>query len=191
MKKLWHFIQDGLLAGLVVVGTGVFLISQALCAPFQFLAYRRSPFARESGAAFRAGITDQEVYRLYNALRKRGVPVSLIAHPKHPQDAHLVWQNTLIVTEIDSLRRRDGQWVIGPHSDVWGEGVTLADAIAEVMDDVFDDRPGFEPEDAVILIHRADVAPEDLERAEADPMLLLCSGEEDQIEVLRKFCAQK
>lgn len=190
MKKLWNFIRDALLACLAVIGALFFLILMVLCTPFQFLAYRRSPFSRETGASFRPGVTDQEAYRLYNALRKRGVPISVIAHPKQPLDAHLVCQNTLIVTGIDSLRRKDGQWVIGPHSDCWGENVTIDEAIADEMDDVFDDRPGFEPETAVVLIDRADVAPEDLPQAEADPMFLLYSNDEEQLEVLRGFCTQ-
>lgn len=188
MKKLWYFIRNALLACLAVVGALFFLISMALCTPFQYLAYRRSPFARETGASFRPGVTDQTAYHLYNALRKRGVPVSVIAHPKQPLNSHLVCQNTLIVTTIDSLRCQDGQWVIGPHSDCWGENVTIDEAIADEMDDVFDDRPGYEPKAAVVLIDRADIAPEDLPLAESDPMLLLYSNDEEQLNILREFC---
>ena len=129
------------------------------------------------------------MYRLFNALREQGIPIEVIAHPKHPADAHLRWKDALVIHEIDSIALKDGNWAIGTGSPVWKPGVELKDAIAEVLDDAFDDCPGCELDDAVILADRAAFAPEDVERAAASRLFLLYSGEEECLRVLRDYCA--
>lgn len=181
-------IRNILLGVGVVLMTIFYTLLSVIRTPFLAAKYRKTPFARDTGAAYEAGITDCEVYRLYNALRERNIPIEIIAHPKHPQEAHLLWKNTLIIHEIDSLCRREGRWVIGPDSDVWKEGLSLKEAIAEILDHVFDDLPGMELEDARILIDRADIAPADLPSAEQSEILLPYSDEAEQLQLLSRLC---
>ena len=71
---------------------------------------------------------------------------------------------------------------------MWKEGLDLRDAIAEVLEDVADDRPGFRPGNALLLVDRREIPQQDRLEAEAMPMFLLNDDEEDLFEVLRKFC---
>lgn len=182
-------IQNILLAIGMVLMMFFYTLVSVVKTPFLALRYRKSPFARDTGAAYAAGITEQPVYQLYNALRERGIPIDAAAHPKAPTDAHLIWKGTLVIHEIDRVAFRDGQWFIGPGSPVWKEGLELKTAIAEVLDDVFDDRPGSTFDNAVLLLDRSGIAPDSLRRAEVTPLFLLYSDPEERQRVLAEYCA--
>lgn len=178
----------------ILLGIGVVLMTlfytlvSVIQTPTRLLRYRKSDFAADTGAVYEGGITESPVYQLYNALRQQGIGIEAAAHPKHPMDAHLVWKNTLLIHEIDRLAFRNGTWVIGPGSPVWKEGLELKTAIAEVLDDVFDDCPGREFDDALVLMDRAGIAPDALGKAEASPFLLLYSDSGERLQVLADYC---
>lgn len=189
MKKILYVIRNIFLGIGVVLMAIFYTLLSVVLTPFRALRYRKSHFARDTGANYDAEITHCQVYTLYNALREQNIPIEAVCHPRHPKDAHLVWKKTLVIHEFDSICFRGGRWVMGPDSDVWKDGLDLKEAIAEVLDDVFDDRPGFDLDDAVILIDRADVAPADLDRAARSPLFLLYSNDAEQLDILRRFCA--
>ena len=188
MKKLAQIVYKIILGVCVAVMAVFYTLASVVMTPFRASEYRKSAFARESGAAYQAGVTETLVYRLYNRLRAAGVNVNIIAHPKEPATAHLLWQDAVIIHEIDRVRLADGRWVIAPGSPVWKEGLDLKDAVAEVLESVVDDRPGFRPGNALLLVDRREIPEQDRLEAEAMPMFLLYDDEEDLYEVLRKFC---
>ncbi len=188
MKKLAQIFYKLFLGIFVAVMAVFYTLASVVMTPFRAVQYRKTAFARDTGAEYEAGVTESAVFELYNRLRASGVPVETLAHPKHPRDAHLLWGDTLIIHEIDRLALREGRWVIGPGSPVWKEGMDLKDAIAEVLEDVFDDRPGFAPQNAVLLVERAQIASEARLEAELMPMFLLYDNEEERFEILRKYC---
>lgn len=184
MKKVLIVIKKIFLSIIVVLMAVFFTLLSVILTPFRLIRYRKSHFAVDSGADYAAGITDSPVYRLYNALRQENIPIGLVLNPKVPTDAHLLWKDTLIIHEIDRVALRGGRWVIGPGSPVWKEGLDLQEAIAEVLDDVFDDRPGIDIADAVVLLDRRS-APRD---AEDSALFLLYGSKDEQIRILRQFC---
>ena len=188
MKKLAQIVYKIILGVCVAVMAVFYTLASVVMTPFRASEYRKSAFARESGAEYQAGVTETMVYRLYNRLRASGVAVELIAHPKESATAHLLWQDAVIIHEIDRVKLFEGRWVIGPGSPVWKEGLELKNAVAEVLEDVFDDRPGFRPGNALLLVDRREIPEQDRLEAEAMPMFLLYDDEEDLYEVLRKFC---
>lgn len=188
MKKLAQTIWKIILAIGIVVMAVFYTLASVVMTPFRAAEYRKSRFARETGADYEAGVTETPVYTLYNRLRTAGIAIEALCHPKHARDAHLLWHNTLIIHEIDRVALRDDRWVIGSGSPVWKEGLDLRDAIAEVLEDVFDDRPGFTPENAVLLLDRRNIPAADRLEAELMPMFLLYEDEENRFEVLKTFC---
>ena len=188
MKKLAQIVYKIILGVCVAVMAVFYTLASVVMTPFRASEYRKSAFGRESGAAYQAGVTETLVYRLYNRLRANGVAMELIAHPKESASAHLLWQDAVIIHEIDRVKLADGRWVIGSGSPVWKEGLDLKDAVAEVLEDVVDDRPGFRPGNALLLVDRREIPEQDRLEAEAMPMFLLYDDEEDLYEVLRKFC---
>ena len=188
MKKLARILYKIILGICVGVMAVFYTLASVVMTPFRASEYRKSAFGRESGAAYQAGVTETLVFRLYNRLRANGVTVGIIAHPKESASAHLLWQDAVIIHEIDRVKLADGRWVIGSGSPVWKEGLDLKDAVAEVLEDVVDDRPGFRPGNALLLVDRREIPEQDRLEAEAMPMFLLYDDEEDLYEVLRKFC---
>lgn len=188
MKKLARILYKIILGICVGVMAVFYTLAAVVMTPFRASEYRKSAFGRESGAEYQAGVTETLVYRLYNRLRANGVAMEVIAHPREPASAHLLWQDAVIIHEIDRVKLADGRWVIGPGSPVWKEGLDLKEAVAEVLEDVFDDRPGFRPANALLLVDRREIPEQDRLEAEAMPMFLLYDDEEDLFEVLRKFC---
>ena len=188
MKKLAQIVYKIILGICVAVMAVFYTLASVVMTPFRASEYRKSAFGRESGAEYQAGVTETLVYRLYNRLRAAGVSVGIIAHPKEPASAHLLWQDAVIIHEIERVKLVDGRWVIGPGSPVWKEGLDLKDAVAQVLEDVVDDRPGFRPGNALLLVDRREIPEQDRMEAEAMPMFLLYDDEEDLFEVLRKFC---
>lgn len=188
MKKLVQIVYKIILGVCVAVMAVFYTLASVVMTPFRASEYRKSAFARESGAAYQAGVTETLVYRLYNRLRANGVAMELIAHPKESASAHLLWQDAVIIHEIDRVKLAEGRWVIGPGSPIWKEGLDLKDAVAEVLEGVVDDRPGFRPGNALLLVDRREIPEQDRLEAEAMPMFLLYDDEEDLYEVLRKFC---
>ena len=116
MKKLARILYKIILGVCVAVMAVFYTLASVVMTPFRTSEYRKSAFARESGAEYQAGVTATLVYRLYNRLRAAGVDVNIIAHPKEPATAHLLWQDAVIIHEIDRVRLADGRWVIGPGS---------------------------------------------------------------------------
>lgn len=188
MKKLVQILYRIIVYLCVGVMAVFYTLASVVMTPFRASKYRKSAFGRESGAAYQAGVTESLVYRLYNRLRAGGVAMEVIAHPKEPASAHLLWQDAVIIHEIDRVMLAEGRWVIGPGSPVWKEGLDLKDAVAQVLEDVVDDRPGFRPGNALLLVDRREIPERDRLEAEAMPMFLLYDDEEDLYEVLRKFC---
>lgn len=188
MKKLARILYKIILGICVAVMAVFYTLASVVMTPFRAAEYRKSVFARESGAEYQAGVTETLVYRLYNRLRANGVAVGIIAHPKESASAHLLWQDAVIIHEIDRVKLVDGRWAIGPGSPVWKEGLDLRDAVAEVLEDVSDDRPGFRPGNALLLVDRREIPAQDRLEAEAMPMFLLYDDEEDLYDILRKFC---
>ena len=188
MKKLAQIVYKIILGVCVAVMAVFYTLASVVMTPFRASEYRKSAFARESGAAYQAGVTETLVYRLYNRLRANGVAMELIAHPKESASAHLLWQDAVIIHEIDRVTLAEGRWVIGPGSPIWKEGLDLKDAVAEVLEGVVDDRPGFRPGNALLLVDRREIPEQDRLEAEAMPMFLLYDDEEDLYVVLRKFC---
>lgn len=184
MKKILTVIKKIFLSIIVVVMAVFFTLLSVILTPFRLIRYRKSHFAVDSGADYAPGITDSPVYRLYNALRQENIPIGLVLNPKAPADAHLLWKDTLIIHEIDRVAFREGRWVIAPGSPVWKEGLDLQEAIAEVLDDVFDDRPGIAITDAVLLLDRRSAPRE----AEDSGLFLLYGSREEQAQALRQFC---
>lgn len=178
-----------LFVGICVVPMAIFYtLLSVVQTPFRASEYRKSAFARDTGADYEAGVTETPVYKLYNRLRFSRIAIEVLTHPKHPRDAHLLWKDTLIIHEIDRVALRDGRWVIGSGSPVWKEGLDLKEAVAEVLEDVFDDRPGFRPGNAILLLDRNNIPAEDRLEAEAMPLFLLYEDEEDLVELLKTFC---
>lgn len=188
MKKLTQIFYKIIIGIGVVVMAVFYTLLSVIQTPFRASEYRKSRFARETGANYEAGVTESPAYHLYNRLRNAGIAVEVLCHPKHARDAHLLWHDTLIIHEIDRVALRDGRWVIGPGSPAWKEGLDLRDAIAEVLEDVFDDRPGYTPGNAVLLLDRRNIPAEDRLEAELMPMFLLYDDEENRFEVLKTFC---
>ena len=188
MKKLAQIVYKLMLGICVVAMTVFYTLAYAIVTPFRTAQYRKSHFARDTGAEYEDGVLKSPVFDLYNRLRSAGTPVEAVAHPKEPKDAHLLWHDTLIIHEIDRVALRGGRWVIGPGSPVWKEGLPLEDAIAEVLADVADDRPGFRPGNTVLLLDRTSISPEDRLEAELMPLFLLCDGEDGRFEILKKYC---
>ena len=188
MKKLARILYKIILGICVGVMAVFYTLASVVMTPFRASEYRKSAFARESGAAYQAGVTETLVYRLYNRLRASGVVMEVIAHHKESASAHLLWQDAVIIHEIDRVKLADGRWVIGAGSPVWKEGLELKAAVAQVLEDVVDDRPGFRPGNALLLVDRRQIPERDRLEAEAMPMFLLYDDEEDLFEVLRKFC---
>lgn len=188
MKKLVQIVYKIILGVCVAVMAVFYTLASVVMTPFRASEYRKSAFARESGAAYQAGVTETLVFRLYNRLRAGGVAVEVIAHPRESASAHLLWQDAVIIHEIDRVKLVDGRWVIGSGSPVWKEGLDLKDAVAQVLEGVVDDRPGFRPGNALLLVDRREIPQQDRLEAEAMPMFLLYDDEEDLYEVLRKFC---
>lgn len=184
MKKGLTVIKKIFLGIIVVLMAVFFTLLSVILTPFRLLRYRKSHFAVDSGADYAPGITDSPVYRLYNALRQENIPIGLVLNPKAPADAHLLWKDTLIIHEIDRVALRDGRWVIAPGSPVWKEGLDLQEAIAEVLDDVFDDRPGIDIADAVLLLDRRSAPAE----AKDAGLFLLYGSRDEQVQALRQFC---
>ena len=188
MKKLARILYKIILGICVGVMAVFYTLASVVMTPFRASEYRKSAFGRESGAEYQAGVTETLVYRLYNRLRAAGVDVNIIAHPKEPVSAHLLWQDAVIIHEIERVKLVDGRWVIGSGSTVWKEGLDLKEAVAQVLEGVIDDRPGFRPGNALLLVDRREIPQQDRLEAEAMPMFLLYDDEEDLFEVLRKFC---
>ena len=188
MKKLARILYKIILGICVGVMAVFYTLASVVMTPFRASEYRKSAFGRESGADYQAGVPATLVYRLYNRRRANGVGMEVIALPREPASAHLLWQDAVIIHEIDRVKLADGRWVIGPGSPGWKEGLDLKDAVAEVLEDVFDDRPGFRPGNALLLVDRREIPEQDRLEAEAMPMFLLYDDEEDLYEVLRKFC---
>ena len=188
MKKLAKIFYKIILAVCMVALAIFYTLLSVIQTPFRLGEYRKSSFARETGAEYEAGVTDTLVYRLYNRLRTARIAIEVLCHPKHPRDAHLLWKDTLIIHEIDSIALRDGRWVIGSGSTAWKEGLDLQDAVAEVLEDVFDDRPGYQPTNAVLLTSRNNIPEADRLEAELMPMFLLYDDDENRVEVLKAFC---
>ena len=188
MKKLAQIVYKIILGICVAVMAVFYTLASVVMTPFRASEYRKSAFARESGADYQAGVTETLVYRLYNRLHDARVDVGIIAHPREPASAHLLWQDAVIIHEIEQVKLVDGRWVIGPGSPVWKEGLDLKEAVAQVLEGVVDDRPGFRPGNALLLVDRREIPEQDRLEAEAMPMFLLYDDEEDLYEVLRKFC---
>ena len=176
MKKLAQIVYKIILGVCVAVMAVFYTLASVVMTPFRASEYRKSAFGRESGAEYQAGVTETLVYRLYNRLRASGVAVELIAHPKESANAPLRWQAAVIIHEIDRVKLADGRWVVGPGSPVWKEGLDLRDAIAEVLEDVADDRPGFRPGNALLLVDRREIPQQDRLEAEAMPMFQIQIG---------------
>ena len=188
MKKLAKIIYKIILAVCMVVMAIFYTLLSVIQTPFRLPEYRKSTFAQETGADYEAGVTETLVYRLYNRLRAARIAIEVLTHPKHPRQAHLLWKDTLIIHEIDSIALRNGRWVIGSGSPVWKEGLDLQDAVAEVLEDCLDDRPGYRPANAVLLLSRNNIPADDLLEAELMPMFLLYDDDENRVEVLKTFC---
>ena len=159
MKKLAQIVYKIILGVCVAVMAVFYTLASVVMTPFRASEYRKSAFGRESGAAYQAGVTETLVFRLYNRLRANGVTVGIIAHPKESASAHLLWQDAVIIHEIDRVKLAEGRWVIGPGSPIWKEGLDLKDAVAEVLEGVVDDRPGFRPGNALLLVDRRGIPP--------------------------------
>ena len=188
MKKLANIFHKVILAVCMVAMVVFYTLLSVIQTPFRLSEYRKSTFAQETGAEYEAGVTEALVYRLYNRLRAARISIEVLCHPKHPADAHLLWRDTLIIHEIDCVALRDGRWVIGSGSTAWKEGLDLQDAIAEVLEDVFDDRPGYQPANAVLLLSRNNIPAADPLEAELMPMFLLYDDDENRVEILKSFC---
>ena len=188
MKKLAKIFYKIILAVCMVALAIFYTLRSVILTPFRLHEYRKSAFARETGADYEAGVTETLVYGLYNRLRSDRVAIEILSHPKHPLNAHLLWRDTLIIHEIDGIALRDGRWVIGPGSTSWKEGLDLQDAVAEVLEDVFDDRPGYRPSNAILLLNRNKIPAADRLEAELMPMFLLYDDTENRVEVLKTFC---
>lgn len=186
MKQFLYKLILGI--GMVLM-TVFYTLLSVFQTPFRASQYRKSAFARETNADYEAGVTESLVFRLYNRLRQAKVPLEAIAHPRHSASAHLYWKDTLLIHEIDRVALREGRWVIGPGSPVWKEGLELQAAIAEVLEDVFDDRPGLQIANAVLLLRRSSIPEADRLEAELMPLFLIYDDEEDLFSLLQRFCS--
>jgi hypothetical protein len=188
MKKLFEFFHKIIPAVSEAAMAAFNTLLSVIQTAFLRSEYRGSAFARETGAAYEAGVTETLVYGLYTRLRSDRIPIEILFHPEHPLNAHLRWRDTLIIHEIDSIARRDGRWVIGPDSSVWKEGLDLQDAVAQVLKNALGDRPGYRPFNAVLLLNRNNIPAADRLEAELMPMFLLYDDDENRVEILRIFC---
>ena len=188
MKKLAQIVYKLMLGICVVAMTVFYTLAYAIVTPFRTAQYRKSHFARDTGAEYEDGVLKSPIFDLYNRLRSAGTAVEAVAHPKEPKNAHLLWRDTLIIHEIDRVALRDGRWVIGPGSASWKEGLDLQDAVAEVLGNALDDRPGYRPSNAILLLNRNKIPAPDRLEAELMPMFLLYDDTENRVEVLKTFC---
>ena len=188
MKKLAKLFYKIILVVCMVVLSIFYTLCSIIMTPFRLHEYRKSAFAQETGTNYEAGITETLVYGLYTRLRSDRVAIEILSHPKHPLNSPLLWRDTVIIHEIDSIALRNGRWVIAPGSASWKEGLDLQDAVAEVLEDVFDDRPGYRPSNAILLLNRNNIPAADRLEAELMPMFLLYDDTENRVEVLKTFC---
>lgn len=187
MKKLWYFIRNIFIGIFVLVMLIFTTLWIALTSPFKMISYRRSHFYRDIGAKFNVGILDSCTYSLYEKIQENGLPIEYLV----PRDPKLVCEGwffagtTLLLHNLPKIEycERLNAWSAYP-----GDDEPICDTITKLLLRIHEDHPGAVIGDIRILMELDGLCTEDLKRAENDPLFLLYSGEEQQMEILRQFC---
>lgn len=186
MKKLWYFIRNLFLGIAVAAALVLTLVWNVLTSPVQIYRYHRSHFYRDLGVKFRFYIPDTYAYGLYNRIREAKLPVEYLlpGDPGQAANGFFFYKDTLILHDFSEIvySEKLGGWSVYPEDEE-----SLNDTIADVLVRLQSERADAIVEHIVILMDRADLDPQDLPRAEADPLFLLHSGE-DVTAVLAAYC---
>ena len=178
MKKIRDFFA-GILIGVMLILT---LLVSALRTPFDYYAYRRSPFYRDFKRKYRMFICTNWEYRMYNLVKEKNLPIRYFpANEAKPEDGgYFVYKQTLIVNNLMQVEFRDSdqRWIF-QHTDKDGaQAMAIMDYVMDCVREV-NELPGHKTVTHMLIpIHRKQVAKKDLARIERDQRFLMHNGKD-------------
>ncbi len=186
MKKLKEFLMTVVLFFVLLVSGLVSLLRT----PFDYIAYRRSPFYKDFRQKYRMFVCAAPEYRMYNLIRKHNLPVQYI--PRNSEAPSLggwfVYRHTLIVHDLQQLRfdEKSMRWVFYSTKSGAGPSTPMMEHITASVAAV-NQVPGHqEVTQMFIPLHVRQIVKRDLEKAKNDFRFVIYDKEGLE-EILRAY----